>query len=132
MTNHRDERKFILIAEDEPDVVRLLAFHLQRQGYRVGHAADGLSAVNDTFESHPDLILLDLMLPKLPGFEVCRLLKSSPTSRGIPIIMVTAMGGMEHKLKGFGVGADDYITKPFEISELLVRVRSRLGDTFAG
>lgn len=121
-----DPRKFILIAEDEPDVVRLLAFHLQRQGYRVGHAPDGLAAVNDVFEGHPDLVLLDLMLPKLHGFEVCRLIKSTPTARHIPIIMVTAMSGLDDKLKGLGLGADDYVTKPFEITELIARIKRRL------
>jgi DNA-binding response OmpR family regulator len=123
-----DTRKLVLIVEDEPDVVQLLAFNLQRQGYRVGHASDGLAAVNETFERHPDLILLDLMLPKLHGFEVCRLLKSSPSSRHIPIIMVTAMDSTEHKLKGLGMGADDYVTKPFEISELIARVKARIGN----
>jgi two-component system phosphate regulon response regulator PhoB len=122
-----DKRKFVLIAEDEPDMVRLLAFHLQRHGYRVGHAPDGLAAINDTLESIPDLLILDLMLPRLHGFEVCRMLKASPTSRHIPIIMVTAMDSTEHKLRGFGLGADDYVTKPFEISELLARIKNRLG-----
>ena len=122
-----DNRKFVLIAEDERDVVRLLALHLQLQGYRVGHAPDGLAAVNDTFESKPDLIVLDLMLPKLHGFEVCRMLKASPTARHIPIIMITAMASTESKLKGFGLGADDYVTKPFEIGELLARIKQRLG-----
>lgn len=122
-----DRRKFVLVAEDDPDMVRLLVFHLQRQGYRVGHAPDGLAAINDTFESQPDLIILDLMLPKLHGFEVCRLLKSSPTSRQIPIIMVTALATIENKLKGLGLGADDYITKPFAVPELVARVKTRLG-----
>jgi len=119
-----DTRKFVLIAEDEPDVVRLLAFHLQRAGYRVGHAADGVAAVNGVFEGHPDLLLLDLMLPKMPGLEVCRLLKNSPTARRMPIVMVTAMAGLEDKLKGFGCGADDYVTKPFEVRELISRVNA--------
>ena len=122
-----DRRKFVLVAEDEPDVVRLLAYHFQRQGYRVGHAPDGLAAINDTFESCPDLIILDLLLPKLHGLEVCRLLKSSPLSRHIPIIMVTALATTSDKLKGFGLGADDYLTKPFQVAELVARVKTRLG-----
>ncbi len=126
MIQPRDSRKSVLIAEDEPDIVRLLAFHLQRAGYRVAHAADGVAAINDVFENKPDLVLLDGLLPKLHGFEVCRLLKHSPTSRHIPIILVTALTSMDDKLKGFGCGADDYVTKPFEIRELVARVRHRL------
>lgn len=122
----RDRRKFILIAEDEPDVVRLLAFHLQRAGYRIAHAPDGLAAINAVFEEKPDLVLLDGMLPKLHGFEVCRTLKNSPTSRRVPVIIVTALASTEDKLKGFGCGADDYVTKPFEIPELLARIQQNL------
>lgn len=121
-----DLRKVILIVEDEPDVVRLLAFHLQRAGYRVTHASDGLTAINQAFDQKPDLVLLDLMLPKLHGLEVCRLLKQSPTSRHIPVIMVTALTGLDDKLKGFGCGADDYVTKPFEIRELLACIAQHL------
>jgi two-component system phosphate regulon response regulator PhoB len=122
----KDRRKVILIAEDEPDVVRLLAFHLQRAGYRVAHAGDGLAAINSVFEEKPDLVLLDGMLPKLHGFEVCRMIKSSPTSRRMPVIIVTALASMDDKLKGFGCGADDYVTKPFEIPELLARIQQNL------
>jgi DNA-binding response OmpR family regulator len=122
----KDRRPYVLIAEDEPDVVRLLAFHLQRAGYRVAHASDGLAAINSVFEHKPDLLLLDGMLPKMHGFEVCRMLKHSPTSHRVPIIMVTALCAMEDKLKGFACGADDYVTKPFEIREVVARVRHLL------
>lgn len=125
-TGTGDARKVILIVEDEPDVVRLLAFHLQRAGYRVAHASDGLTAINQAFDQKPDLVLLDLMLPKLHGLDVCRLLKQSPASRHIPVIMVTALTSLEDKLKGFGCGADDYVTKPFEIRELLARIAQHL------
>ena len=117
---------FILIAEDEPDTANLLQFHLQRGGYRTTVAADGFSALNLTFEGHPDLVILDLMLPKLHGFEVCRMLKASPSTRSIPVFMLTAVASTESKVEGFNVGANDYLTKPFEIPELLARIASLL------
>ena len=120
------ERRFILIAEDEPDTASLLQFHLQRRGYRTKVAVDGFSALNFSFEDRPDLVVLDLMLPKMNGFEVCRMLKASPTTRGIPVFMLTAMASTESKVEAFQVGATDYMTKPFEIAELLVRIESRL------
>lgn len=120
------QRRFILIAEDEPDTANLLQFHLQRRGYRTTVAADGFNALNLTFEGHPDLVILDLMLPKLHGFEVCRMLKASPSTRGIPVFMLTAVASTESKVEGFNVGANDYMTKPFEIPELLARIASLL------
>jgi DNA-binding response OmpR family regulator len=120
------ERPMILIAEDEPDAATLLEFHLRRQGYRTAVAPDGLSALNETFGRKPELVLLDLMLPKLHGLQVCRMLKTSPLTQHIPIIMVTALGSPEDKLKGFGQGADDYVTKPFDIPELLARIQAVL------
>jgi DNA-binding response OmpR family regulator len=120
------ERKFILIVEDEPDAARLVAFHLQRAGYQVGQAGAGQEALNAAFESRPDLIILDLMLPKLDGFEVCRMLKTSPISRHVPILMVTALAATASKIRGFSLGADDYLTKPFEVAELLARIKALL------
>jgi DNA-binding response OmpR family regulator len=122
MTKHRS----ILIAEDEPDTANLLQFHLQRRGYHTTVASDGLNALNMSFERHPDLVILDLMLPKLHGFEVCRMLKTSPSTRHIPVFMLTAMAATEDKVQGFNLGANDYMTKPFEVSELLARVESLL------
>ena len=92
MAKHRS----ILIAEDEPDTANLLQFHLQRRGYQTTVASDGLNALNLSFERHPDLVILDLMLPKLHGFEVCRMLKTSPSTRHIPVFMLTAMASMEN------------------------------------
>ena len=119
-------RRLILIAEDEPDTARLLEFHLRRHGYTTAVAPDGLTAVNTVFEKKPVLIILDLMLPLMHGFEVCRLVKSSPTGNQIPIIMLTAMASTENKLEGFKQGADDYVTKPFVMSELIARVEALL------
>src|SRR2546425_5831113 len=121
---------FILIVEDEGDAARLLAYHLQRRGYDTAIAADGRAALNAAFEHWPDLIILDLMLPELHGFEVCRLLKSSPLA-SVPIIMLTALAATEHELKGFKLGTDDYLTKPYEMAELLARVQVLLGRSRA-
>jgi len=122
MAKHRS----ILIAEDEPDTANLLQFHLQRRGYETTVASDGLNALNLSFERHPDLVILDLMLPKLHGFEVCRMLKTSPSTRHIPVFMLTAMASTENKVQGFSLGANEYMTKPFEMSELLARIESLL------
>jgi DNA-binding response OmpR family regulator len=122
MTKHAS----ILIAEDEPDTANLLQFHLQKRGYQTTVASDGLNALNLSFERHPDLVILDLMLPKLHGFEVCRTLKTSPSTRHIPVFMLTAMAATEDKVHGFNLGANEYMTKPFEVSELLARVESLL------
>ncbi|MCG3147800.1 MAG: Alkaline phosphatase synthesis transcriptional regulatory protein PhoP [Verrucomicrobiae bacterium] len=120
------ERPLIVVAEDESDAAQLLDFHLRRSGYAPVLAADGLAALNEAFARKPALILLDLMMPKLDGFQVCRMLKSSPITQHIPVMMITAMGTPEDKLRGFGHGADDYVTKPFAIPELLARIQSLL------
>jgi DNA-binding response OmpR family regulator len=120
------KHKPILIAEDEPDTANLLQFHLQRRGYHTTVASDGLNALNLSFERHPDLVILDLMLPKLHGFEVCRMLKTSPSTRHIPVFMLTAMASTENKVQAFSLGANEYMTKPFAMSELLARVKSMI------
>ena len=115
-------QKFILIAEDEPDTAKLLQFHLHRRKYRTAIAPDGLTALNDIVQSKPDLVLLDLMLPHMHGLEVCRLVKSSPVIRQVPVIILTALASIDEKISGFDVGADDYVTKPFQIEEVLARI----------
>ena len=112
----------IIIAEDEPDAAHLVEYRLKRSGLQTMIAPDGLAALNTTMERRPDLLILDLMLPHMHGLEVCRLLKTSPTTRYIPILLLTALASPGNKLKGFGRGADDYMTKPFEMSELVARV----------
>lgn len=121
----------ILVVEDEADVAELLRFRLRGHGYLTAIANDGLAALNVAFETQPDLVILDLMLPKLHGLEVCRLLKSSPVTRRIPILILSALGAPADKLTGFGRGADDYLTKPFAIAELLARVDSLLNRSHA-
>ncbi len=123
------QKKFVLIVEHEADVAGLLQFQLRRQGYRTQVAADGLNALNTAVEHKPDLIILDLMLPLMHGLEVCRLVKASPITRHIPILMLTARATTEDKLKGFQQGADDYLTKPFQMRELLARVEALLRRT---
>ena len=112
----------IVIAEDEPDTAKLLAYRLQRSGMELIKTADGITALNEVFEHKPDLVILDLMMPRMDGLEVCRLLKTSPITRRIPILLLTALASPADKLNGFGSGADDYLTKPFEMSELVARV----------
>ena len=119
-------QKIVVIAEDEPDAAKLLEFRLQRSGFRTIVATNGLAALNEVFEHKPDLLILDLMLPQMHGFEVCRLLKTSPVTHRIPILVLTALATPEDKLRGFGRGADDYMTKPFEMSELVARVYALL------
>ncbi len=116
--------KLVLVAEDEPDTARLVQHHLERRGWRVIVAEDGSTALDDVVEQLPDLVILDVMMPRMDGLEVCRLLKSSPHTRHIPIIMLTALATMENKREGYKCGADEYITKPFSLRELMTRADS--------
>jgi DNA-binding response OmpR family regulator len=120
------KQRLILIVEDEPDAARLVAFHLQHSGFQTITAPDGPAGLDAVAQYQPDLLILDLMLPGLPGLEVCRRLKSDPQTQHLPILLLTALSGIEDKLRGFGRGADDYLTKPFETSELVVRVHALL------
>ena len=114
----------ILVVEDEPNQVELIEFNLNSQGYEVVVARDGEEALNLAAEENPDLILLDWMLPKVSGIEVCRQLRRSKMTREIPIVMLTARSEESDKIRGLDIGADDYITKPYSIKELLARVRA--------
>jgi two-component system phosphate regulon response regulator PhoB len=118
--------KTILIIEDEKDLAELVAFNLEKEGYRPLLAADGISGLEKARTGLPDLILLDLMLPGLPGTELCKILKSNGTTARIPIIMLTAKGEEIDRVVGFEVGADDYVVKPFSTRELLLRVKAVL------
>jgi two-component system, OmpR family, KDP operon response regulator KdpE len=117
------ERERVLVADDDPLIQRLVRTHLDRAGFRVLTAADGEAAVDMAAAEQPDLIVLDLMLPKLDGFEVCKRIREFSL---VPIVMLTARGDQVDKLRGFEVGADDYLTKPFSPPELLARVRAVL------
>ena len=114
----------ILVVEDEPNQVELIEFNLNSEGYEVVVTRDGEEALNLAEEENPDLILLDWMLPKVSGIEVCRQLRRSKMTREIPIVMLTARSEESDKIRGLDIGADDYITKPYSIKELLARVRA--------
>jgi phosphate regulon transcriptional regulator PhoB len=114
----------ILVVEDEQDVAELLRYHLSKEGYEVVVAPNGTDAVKRARDIRPELILLDLMVPQLNGWEVCRRLKSENETRAIPIIMVTGRAEEGDKVLGFELGADDYVTKPFSPRELVARVRA--------
>ncbi|MBQ9973597.1 MAG: response regulator transcription factor [Oscillospiraceae bacterium] len=116
--------KTILIVEDETNIVDILSFNLEREGYNTIEAYDGQTGLQLAREQNPDLILLDLMLPRMDGFEVCRRLRADGSA--IPIIMLTAREEEADKIMGLELGADDYITKPFAIRELLARVNANI------
>ena len=113
----------ILVVDDEPHVVRLVQANLQASGYQVLTAADGRAALQIVEEKVPDLVLLDLMMPGLDGYEVCRRIRDYSD---VPIIMLTARGAEVDRIAGLDAGADDYLTKPFSVGELLARVRAVL------
>lgn len=118
MTNER-----ILVVDDDPLILRLVRMHLDKAGYRVLSAADGEVALEAVASEMPDLVILDLMLPKMDGYEVCRNIREFSL---VPVVMLTAKGEQVDKLRGFEMGADDYLTKPFAPQELLARVQAVL------
>jgi two-component system response regulator RegX3 len=119
----------ILVVEDEESYVEALRIGLEREGYRVAVALDGVTALDEFDRVHPDLVLLDLMLPRLSGIEVCRQLRARS---GVPIIMVTARDAEVDTVVGLEVGADDYVTKPYRVRELVARIRAVLRRANAG
>src|ERR1700736_2232733 len=119
--------KTILIIEDERDVVDLLALHLRKAGrFAISTASDGASGLNKARNEMPAFIILDLMLPKMPGLEVCKVLKTDPVTRHIPVMMLTAKAEEIDRIVGLEFGADDYVTKPFSPRELVLRVNAIL------
>lgn len=119
-------KETILVVDDEEDILNLVEYNLEKSGFRVHCAATGGDAVKSARETRPDLILLDLMLPGLDGFEVCSVLKNDTKTREIPIVMLTAKGEEGDIVRGLQSGADDYITKPFSPAVLVARVRAVL------
>jgi two-component system, OmpR family, alkaline phosphatase synthesis response regulator PhoP len=116
----------IFVVEDEKDLVELLTYNLEKEGYRVLSEMDGEAALKKIPEKLPDLVLLDLMLPKVDGLTVCKTLKADPKTAHIPVVMLTAKGSESDKVVGLELGADDYVTKPFSVKELLARIRAVL------
>lgn len=114
----------VLVAEDEGALITLLRYNLEREGYRVLEAVNGEEALLVASETTPDLVLLDWMLPQLSGIEVCRRLRTRQETRNVPIIMLTARGEESDRIRGLDTGADDYIVKPFSMTELLARLRA--------
>jgi len=116
----------ILIVDDEKDIVDLVAYNLEKEGYETLKALDGEKALQLVRTKTPDLVVLDLMLPGIQGLEVCKRIRKVPETAAIPIIMLTAKGEEIDKVLGLEIGADDYITKPFSVKELLARVKAVL------
>jgi two-component system, OmpR family, phosphate regulon response regulator PhoB len=118
--------KTILIVEDERDVVDLLTLNLRKGGFTVSTAPDGAAGLHKARTQNPAFIILDLMLPKMPGLEICKILKSDPATRHIPILMLTAKAEEIDRIVGLEFGADDYVTKPFSPREVVLRIRAIL------
>ena len=116
----------VLIVEDEKALAEILEYNFKKEGYAVDAASDGEIALDKIIFKAPDLVILDWMLPKLSGIELCKKVRSNKKIKNIPIIMLTARGEEEDRLKGLEMGADDYVTKPFSINELLARAKAVL------
>ena len=119
----------ILVVDDEIYIVHILDFSLGMEAYEVVTALDGEQALEKARAEHPDLIVLDIMMPKLDGYETCKMLKAGAETRNIPVILLSAKGRNVDQKVGFEVGADDYITKPFSPRKLVERINSILGQT---
>jgi two-component system phosphate regulon response regulator PhoB len=122
-------KPYVMVVEDEEALATLLDYNLEKEGFRVERAADGEEGLLKVEEETPDLILLDWMLPKVSGVEVCRQLRARPETRRTPILMLTARGEETDKVRGLDTGADDYVVKPFAMSELTARIRALLRRT---
>jgi two-component system alkaline phosphatase synthesis response regulator PhoP len=118
--------KKILIIEDDPDTSKLVAQYLTREGYSVGVASDGVKGLKQIKQNFPDLLILDIILPEMDGFEVCKKLRGDAATSRLPILMLTALGEESDKVVGLELGTDDYMTKPFSLKELMARVKGLL------
>ncbi|HWE61248.1 MAG TPA: response regulator [Chloroflexota bacterium] len=121
----------ILVVDDEPDLLVLLEEHLTQEGYQVITASTGMQAITKAREEQPDIILLDVMMPGVSGFDVCNILQDFPETATIPVIFLTAVAETKRKVMGLNLGADDYITKPFDLHELAARVQAALRPRLA-
>ena len=117
-------KRKIVIIEDEPDILEVLSYNLRREGFEILTSADGIQGLALVKREHPDLVLLDLMLPGIDGIEICNSIKKNPDTQHTLLIMVTAKGEESDIVLGLGVGADDYISKPFSPKELVARVKA--------
>jgi two-component system, OmpR family, alkaline phosphatase synthesis response regulator PhoP len=119
-------RQKILVVEDEGDIRELLCYSLSKEGYAVEEAADGAEALDRVIRRAPDLVMLDLMLPRMSGLELCRRLRANPDTAHLPVIVVTAKGAEVDRVLGLEMGADDYVVKPFSPREVVARVKALL------
>lgn len=119
-------KETILIVEDEKDIVKMLDYNLKKEGFKTLSARNGEDALDSANRDHPDLVILDLMLPGMDGLEVCKLLKGDTKTTSIPVIMLTAKSQESDKIVGLELGADDYMTKPFSPRELIARIKAVL------
>ena len=120
------DKKTILVVDDEKSIMELLVFNLQKEGYNTLEAYDGVTAVDMAINKKPDLILLDVMIPKLDGISVCKKIRYALNISNIPILMISAKDTESDKIVGLEMGADDYITKPFQIREVMARIKANL------
>lgn len=118
----------ILVVDDEPNIVLSLEFLMKQAGFQVRTASDGEAALTAVAAEQPDLVLLDVMMPRKNGYEVCQAIRANPDWKGVRIIMLTAKGREVEREKGLALGADDYITKPFSTQEVVERVRELLAE----
>ena len=130
VSNHPNHT--ILIVEDEPDILSLLQEHFAGEGYKTLTATTGTEAIIRAKTRQPDIILLDVMMPGMSGFDVCNILRDFPETRTTPIIFLTAVAEMPRKIMGLRLGANDYITKPFDLRELTARVEVALRNAVVG
>jgi two-component system, OmpR family, alkaline phosphatase synthesis response regulator PhoP len=126
MEKHESKSRCILVVDDEEDIVGLLTFHLEKEGYRVQSAYNGSDALELAFADPPDLVILDIMLPAIDGLEVCRRLRGNDLTAAVPVLMLSARKEELDKVLGLELGADDYMVKPFGVRELVARVRAML------
>lgn len=124
---YRPEDIKLLLVDDEPNILQFLDMGLQNEGFQVMTAQDGISAVNAAKEFEPHVVILDVMMPGIDGFEVCKMLKKT---RNVAVIMLTAKEEVEDRVKGLTLGADDYMVKPFSFQELLARIHARVRNQF--
>jgi DNA-binding response OmpR family regulator len=120
--------KKIMVVDDEPYIARVIKFKLEQEGYNVISANDGQTGLQKIREEKPDLVLLDVMMPGLSGYDVCQQLKQDPALAGIPVVILTAKGQERDREQGLNMGASDYITKPFSPNRLLDLVKNMIGE----
>jgi DNA-binding response OmpR family regulator len=125
--------KTVLLAEDDDAIAQIVVTALEGDGFRIQRVSDGISAINTILETRPDVILLDLTLPQLDGYSICKMVRKADSVHHTPILVISGRTTVEDRLRAFEVGADDYVTKPFDLEELLARVeavllRSRQGN----